>query len=66
MWNVWGTGEVYTGFWWGNLREGVYLGDPGVVARIILKRIFRKGNGVECTGLTLFTIGRGEGFYGMG
>jgi hypothetical protein len=21
MWHVWGTGEVYTGFWWGNLRE---------------------------------------------
>jgi hypothetical protein len=22
--------EVYTGFWWGNLREGGHLEDPGV------------------------------------
>jgi hypothetical protein len=21
MWHVWGRGGVYTGFWWGNLRE---------------------------------------------
>jgi hypothetical protein len=21
MWHVWWTGDVYTGFWWGNLRE---------------------------------------------
>ena len=29
-----------TGFWWGNLME-----DPGVDGRIILKWIFRKGDG---------------------
>ena len=29
-------GEVYTGFWWGNLRERDNLGDPGVDGRIIL------------------------------
>jgi len=23
-------GEAYTGFWWGNLRERDYLGDPSV------------------------------------
>jgi len=28
-------GEAYTGFWCGNLREGGYLGDPGVAGRII-------------------------------
>jgi hypothetical protein len=27
--------EVHTGFWWGNLREGDHLGDPGVDGRII-------------------------------
>ena len=31
-----GGGEVYTGFWWGNLRERCHLGDPGVDGRIIL------------------------------
>jgi len=27
MKHVWGTGEVHTGFWWGNLREGNRLED---------------------------------------
>jgi hypothetical protein len=35
-------GEVYTGFWWGNLRERDHLECPGVDGRIILRRIFRK------------------------
>jgi len=30
-------GEVYTGFWWGNLMERGHFGDPGVDGRIILK-----------------------------
>jgi len=29
-------GEVYTWFWWGNMRERDHLGDPGIVGRIIL------------------------------
>jgi hypothetical protein len=33
--------EVYTGFWWGNLRERDHLEDPGVKGRVILKWIFR-------------------------
>jgi len=37
-----GRGGVYTGFWWGNLREGDYLGDPGLDGRIILRWIFKK------------------------
>jgi hypothetical protein len=37
MLNVWGTGELYTGFWWGNLREGDHLEDRGRDGRIILK-----------------------------
>jgi len=30
MYRVWGRGEAYTGFWWGNLRERENLEDPGV------------------------------------
>jgi len=33
---------VYTGFWWGNLRERDHWGDPNVDGRVILSWIFRK------------------------
>ena len=45
---AWGRGEVVIGFWWGNLREGDHLEDPGVDGRIILKWIFEKwGEGMH-------------------
>jgi hypothetical protein len=37
-----GEGQMYTGFWWRNLRERDHLGDRGVDGRIILRWIFRK------------------------
>jgi hypothetical protein len=42
MWRVWGRGEAYTGFWWGNLSERDHSGDPDANGRIILRWIFRK------------------------
>ena len=30
------------GMWWGNLRERLDMGDPGVDGRIILRLIFRE------------------------
>jgi len=37
MWHVWETGEVYTGFWWGELRERDNLQELGVDGTIIIK-----------------------------
>ena len=47
MQHVWGRGEVYTGLWWGNLRERGYLEDQGLDVRIVLSWIFRKWVGVH-------------------
>ena len=49
MCHVWGRGEVYAGFWWGNTNEREHLEDTGVDVRIILKWIFKRGIG--CHGL---------------
>jgi hypothetical protein len=45
MWHVWETGEVHTGFWWGDLRTGDHLEDPGIDGRIIFKWILKKWDG---------------------
>jgi hypothetical protein len=37
-----GIGEVYTAFWWENLRETDHVEDPGVDGSIILRWVFRK------------------------
>jgi hypothetical protein len=38
MWHVQETGEMHTGIWWENLREGYHLEDPSVDGRrIVLK-----------------------------
>jgi hypothetical protein len=43
MWHVWGTGEVHTGFYWGDLRERDHFEDLDVDGRILLK--FEKFDG---------------------
>jgi hypothetical protein len=40
--SLWGRGEVYTGLWWGNLKERDHLEDPCVDGRIILRWTFSK------------------------
>jgi hypothetical protein len=56
-----GRGEVCTGFWWGSLMEADYWGDTDVDGRIILRRIFRKWEGVVGTGWRGLRIGTGGG-----
>ena len=54
---------VYTGFWWGNLRERDNLGDPAVGGRIILNRIFKKWDVGVWTGSSWLWIGTGGGHF---
>ena len=56
----WG-GEAYTGFWWGNLRGGDHLGDPGVDGRKILRWICRKWDVELWTVSSWLRIGTGGG-----
>jgi hypothetical protein len=56
-----GRGQVYTGFWWGNLRERDHLGVPGIDGKIILRWIFRTWDMWVWTGsswLGIGTVGR--------
>ena len=65
MWRVWGRRVGCTGCWWGNPRERGHWGDPDVDGRIILRRIFRKSEGVVGTGWSWLRIGTGGGhLYG--
>ena len=63
-WNVarMGRGEVYTGFWWGNLRERDHFEDPAVDGRIILRWILSKWDVGTWTGLIWLRIGAGGGY----
>ena len=50
---------MYTGFWWGKLREKDHLKDPGVDGRIILRWFFWKWDVEAWTGSIWLTIGIG-------
>jgi hypothetical protein len=55
-----GRTEVFTGFWWGNLKERDHLEDPGI-GRILLMWIFRKWDMRAWTGSIWLRIGTGGG-----
>ena len=54
-----GRAEVYTGFWWGNLRAKDHLGVPGIHGRIILRWIYKKCDVAVWTGSRWVRIGTG-------
>jgi hypothetical protein len=58
-----GRGEVYKGFWWGNLKERCHLGDPGFDGGIILRWIFRKCDVRIWIGSVWLRIGAGGGHF---
>jgi hypothetical protein len=58
---LWGTGDVHTGFWRGDLTKRDHLEDLIIGWRIILKWVFKKWNGETWIGLIWLRIGRGGG-----
>ena len=58
MWQVWGIGEVHTGFWGRNMGKRDHLEGLGVDVMKILKLIFKKYNAMGWTGLIMLKIGR--------
>jgi hypothetical protein len=60
-----GRGEIYTEFWWRNLRENNHLEDSGVDVMVILRWIFRKWNVRAWTGLIWLRMGKGGGYLWM-
>jgi len=56
-----GRGEMYKGFWCGNLREKAHLGSPDVDGIIILRWIFRKWDVGLLTGSSWLRLGAGFG-----
>jgi hypothetical protein len=46
---------------WGNLRERDHWGDPGIDGRIILRRIFKKQEVGDWTGVNWLRIETGGG-----
>ena len=52
---------MYTGLWWGDLRERDHLEDSDIDGRIILRWIFRKWDVGVRTGSSWLRIGTGDG-----
>ena len=50
---------MYTGIWWGNLRDRDHWGDPDVDGRIILRWVFKKWDVGTWTGSSWLRIGTG-------
>jgi hypothetical protein len=58
---MWGTVEMYRGFWRINMSERNHLEDPGMDGRIIIRWIIRKLDVRARAELMWLRIGKGDG-----
>jgi hypothetical protein len=61
--SAYGGGEVYIGFWWGNLWERHHFEVPDIHVRIILRWIYRKWDVGAWIGSSWLRIGTGGGHF---
>ena len=58
---LWEEGEIYTGFWWGIMKEREHLHQLGLYSMMILKWVFKYCSNRVWNGLNWLKVGTSDG-----